>query len=319
MSFVRQMEKAEIADVNHLLSRAFTQGRIDDGYHQTHIPLCRPLFLEMYQEECPEGCLVISERDRILGVSFNHIWGKTGWIGPLAVDPDFHLSGIGKKITTESIQFLKYNGCTTIGLETNPRSARNIGFYGRLGFVTGPLTADMIRAVPINADNHTQPLKIIFYSECSDSDQGVFCDIVKKLVAPNAANIDYVPLINSLTNFGFGDSVLFMNGSVPVAYCSFQTRSTSIEEEHYVLRIVAFAANPQTPLSYFEHFFAALESIARNRELDQLLLRLSLDNTALYHLFLEMKFKIIHTDQRMTLKDFPERLNKNAIYFNRWV
>jgi len=303
-----------------MMSRAFTRGRKENGYENTHIPLCKHQFLEMYLEECPDGCFVIQESNRIIAASFCHVWGKTGWIGPLAVDPGKQLSGLGKRIMHDSIQFLKKAGCTTIGLETNPRSNRNLGFYGKLGFVFSTLTADMIRQINNNPENKVEsPFKIIFYSECSNANQELFCRLVQKLSNSVIPDISFSPLIHSLTNFNFGDSILFLQESSPVAYTSFQTLSTSIEEDNYILRNIAFVAHPNVPDTYFKYFLAILEDIAANRDLDQLLLRIQLNNSKLFHMLLDMNYKIIHTDQRMTMQRYQEKSIANAFYFSRWV
>ncbi|MBN2413606.1 GNAT family N-acetyltransferase [candidate division KSB1 bacterium] len=314
------MQNRDLHQVNLMMSKAFTRGRKEDGYENTHIPLCKHQFLEMYLEERPDGCFVIEESGRIVAASFSHVWGKTGWIGPLAVDPEKHLSGLGKRIMYDSIQFLKDAGCTTIGLETNPRSNRNLGFYGKLGFVTSTLTADMIRQVNYNPDDKMQvPFKVIFYSECSDTNQELFCQLVQELTNSVTPNISFTPLIHSLANYNFGDSVLFLYQSSPAAYTSFQTLSTSTEEENYILRNIAFVAHPQIPDSFFKHFLTALDSIAANRDLDQLLLRIQLNNSKFFHMLLDLNFKIIHTDQRMTMKGYQEQTTNDALYCSRWV
>ena len=319
MHKIRQLEKYEIPQVNHILSRAFTQGRKDDGYQNIHIPLCHPRFLEMYLDETPEGCLVITDDEHLLGVSFSHVWGKTGWIGPLAISPDFHLSGMGTRIMAETVNYLKYCGCTTIGLETNPRSMRNIAFYGKLGFQAQSLTADFIRPVPLQPDDSDQPFKLIFFSECNETDQAIFLKLVNKLVSPLVSNVKFDPLIRGLTNYNFGDSILFINQNNPLAYCSFQTKSTAIEEEHYILRTISFAGHPDLDREILQFMIAALESIARNRELDQLLFRVPFTNQKFVNLFLNTGFRIIHTDQRMTLANYPEIVAPGALYFSRWV
>jgi len=314
------MQNRDIQQINLMMTRAFARGRKEDGYENTHIPLCKQQFLEMYLEECPEGCFVIEEAGRIIAASFSHVWGRTGWIGPLAVDPDNHLSGLGKRIMYDSIQFLKDSGCTTIGLETNPRSNRNLGFYGKLGFEVSSLTADMIRQANNDPDGHLQtPFKVIFYSECSNSNQELFCRLVQEFIKDVIPDTSFTPLIRSLANYNFGDSVLFLHDSSPVAYTSFQTLSTSTEEDNYILRNIAFVAHPKLPSKYFGLLLTALDSIAANRDLDQLLLRIQLSNSKLFHMLLNMNFKIIHTDQRMTMKGYREKTKTDALFFSRWV
>ncbi|HPG40529.1 MAG TPA: GNAT family N-acetyltransferase [bacterium] len=318
--FTKRMLLQDIPQVNQLLSRAFTQGRKDDGFEYTHIPLCRQQFLEMYREECPDGCFVLQNSSQIVAAAFCHIWGQTGWIGPLAVEPDKHSGGLGKHLLMECLHFLKESGCTTIGLETNPRSNRNIGFYCKAGFVPDTLTADLIRRVHYDPDDKlASPFKIIFFSECSSDDQKEFCRVVFKLTQKITPNVDYSSLIHSLANFNFGESILLFHNTTPVAYCSYQTLSTSVEEDNYILRNIIFLAHPDVPVDYFGHFITVLDSIAANRDLDQLLFRVQLANNLVIRRMLEMNFKVIHTDQRMVLQDYPDKSRPNSLLLSRWV
>ncbi len=318
--FSKKMRLEDIHQVNLMLSRAFSQGRKDDGFEYTHIPLCRQQFLEMYLEECPDGCFILQNLSQILAAAFCHRWGQTGWIGPLAVEPENHLKGLGKLILMECVKFLKNSGCTTIGLETNPRSNRNVGFYYKTGFVPDTLTADLIRQVRYDPnDKLASPFKIIFFSECSMEDQKDFCKIALKLSQKITPNIDYTPLIHSLANYNFGESILLFHNSSPVAYCSFQTLSTSVEEDNYILRNIVFLAHPEVPKEYLTHFITILDSIAANRGLEQLLFRVQLTNSVVVRQMLAINFKVIHTDQRMVLLDSPDKSRPNSLLLSRWV
>ena len=60
----------------------------------------------------------------IIGLSFSHTWGSTGWVGPLSVLPSYQAKGVGKELLKHSLRYLEDQGCVDIGLETMPENAR---------------------------------------------------------------------------------------------------------------------------------------------------------------------------------------------------
>lgn len=316
----RNMEKADLHRINMILSRAFTQGRIDDGFQQTQVPMCRYGFLEMYFDDAPRGCFVAEDGGQLVGASFSHVWGKTGWIGPLAVSPEKHLLGIGKILTMKSIEFIKSAGCRIIGLETNPISNRNLGFYSKLGFVPSTLMLDMMRRVSQNPEQRlSENHQIIFYSKCSPSNKDRFLSWVSQLTQSVAAQIDYGTLIRNITEYGYGDSVLFVRMNTPIIYMTIQTQPTSAEEHNSILRVIAFVAHPKIPELYFDFMLQDLDILASDKDLNQVLFRLPGTCYRALRLFLQHNFRIIHSDQRMVLNGYEEATDCNLFHFNRWV
>ena len=320
MSNLRPMLKEDLDRVNMLLSKAFTQARQDEGYHLTHVPMCRLEFLEMYQAECPKGCFVIEEGGVIQAASFCHLWGQTGWIGPLAVTPDKHLLGYGKEITRRAVSFLTDSGCTIIGLETSPRSYRNLGFYGKLGFSPQSLIVDLTRRVTTGSGMESLSGDgMQLHSDIPEPRRAAFCTRVRQLVQRIAPGLDYTPLIRSVSSFSYGDSMLFFRHGVPVAYCTVQSMATSAEEKHAILRVVAFLAHPKTPAPYFPILVSALEKLAHQRGAEQLLFRVPARRFRALSQLLDLNYRIIHTDLRMTLDGYGESDDPDLYHFNRWV
>ena len=59
---LRQMQKEDLQEVNLLLSKAFTHARIQQGYREARVPLCRKEFLELYFAANSSGCFVIEKK-----------------------------------------------------------------------------------------------------------------------------------------------------------------------------------------------------------------------------------------------------------------
>ncbi len=98
-----------------------------------------PLFLEKYLELSSAGCLVATNRtgrsgnNKICGFVFSHINGPVGWLGLLAVHPDFQKQTIGKTLFLEALNFI-CSGTETFGLQLPSDSAELSAFLIKSGF-----------------------------------------------------------------------------------------------------------------------------------------------------------------------------------------
>ncbi len=314
------MRQNDLQQVNGIISRAFTQGRIDDGYAYTKVPMCQPGFIEMYYAQGPQGCFVVEETGQIRGAAFCHLWGRTGWIGPLAIVPEKHHLGIGKKLASHAAQYLKSVGCTTIGLETNPRSNRNLGFYGKIGFVPSLLSIDMIRPVSALAvEENVSPHSIIFYSRLSNAEKEEFHLHVWSLTQAAAPGVDYTNLIKLYDKYRQGETLLFMRKNTPIAVAILQTKPSLVDEQNALMRIVVFIAHAKTPDVYFPYFLADFLIFARDNKLDRILVRVPMYSHRAFKMLLNNNYRVANSDLRMTLEGYPEKNNPKVIHLNRWV
>lgn len=313
------MRESDLQQVNGLISRAFTQGRIDDGYAHSDVPMCRTEFISMYLSQCPEGCFVYLENGQIRGAAFCHVWGQTGWFGPLAVAPERHLMGIGKRLVAACIDHLQRVGCTTIGLETNPRSSRNLGFYGRFGFMPTALAVDMIRSVPtapVSSDR--LPHQTFYYSRLSDNDRREFRLHVWNLMQTVDRSADYSGLVEAVQRFKLGESLLSIRNNTPIGFAVLQTHPTLVDEHNNFMRLIAFAAHPKTPDAYLPYFFTDWLALAQAKALDRILLRVPVYHPRLFKLLLANQYRVVNSDVRLTLEGYGES-RPSPLHINRWV
>lgn len=87
--------------------------------------------ISRYLEWDPKGCFVAERNAQIVGHVFSTNYGKTGWIGLLIAHPNHRGQGIGTKLMTTAMNYLKDLGVETIRLEAVPEA---ITLYQRLGF-----------------------------------------------------------------------------------------------------------------------------------------------------------------------------------------
>ncbi len=313
---LRHMVESDLHVVSALLVDAFTQGRVDDGYQRIYVPPCKIEFLQMYFNEAPKGAFVIEENGRLVAASFTHVWGKTGWIGPLAVSSSRHERGLGGQIMVRTVDYLKKAGCTTIGLETNPRSNRNLGFYGKLGFIPTHLTVDLIRDISQWTRSSTE-YRLRYFSQGSAAEKRRFLVLVKELTRKATSSVDYSTLILNTELFSFGDTVLLLKEDRPVGFSVLHTQTVSDEEQPNIAKIVVLFLLPQG-YADFKKIIREIETILRKDFFEKLLIRVPLTHPRIFQTLLRDGFRVINTDVRMTLEGYGEDVNSRFINLNRW-
>ena len=161
---------SEIPALNSVFSEAFTERYRKDGMVGVRVPHLNPAVWKFAITDAEDGAMIWrNARDGIAAFNMVHRSGVEGWMGPLAVHPDFQGQGIGKTIVSTGVEWLKKSGAKVIGLETMPRTMDNVGFYSALGFSPGHLTVTVtleaarggLQAVGISALNpHERELAI---------------------------------------------------------------------------------------------------------------------------------------------------------------
>src|SRR5512134_2529 len=151
------MRLTDIDAVNRVFSDAFTERYRRDGMVGVRVPQLNPAIWRYAIEDARDGAMLWrDEHDEVIAFNVAHHSGVEGWMGPLAVRPEWQGTGLGKAIVSEGIARLKANRARVIGLETMPRTMDNIGFYSSLGFLPGRLTVTL--TIEASQDDRTVPL-----------------------------------------------------------------------------------------------------------------------------------------------------------------
>jgi GNAT superfamily N-acetyltransferase len=79
----------------------------------------------------PQGCFVLFDGLKRVGLATCIGYGKVGWFGNLIVQEDYRHRGAGSALVTHAVGYLHDKGVQTIGLYAYPHL---IQFYGGLGF-----------------------------------------------------------------------------------------------------------------------------------------------------------------------------------------
>ncbi|MGH3157714.1 MAG: GNAT family N-acetyltransferase, partial [Streptosporangiaceae bacterium] len=116
---LRSATGADMTDVHAVVTRSGLRSGRD------------PAALEFYRTS-PGGQLIMAcQGDRVTGVSCAVSFGRTGWIGNVAVDPDARGRGLGTAVSAAALDALRAAGAATVLL-----TATDLGrpIYERLGF-----------------------------------------------------------------------------------------------------------------------------------------------------------------------------------------
>jgi predicted N-acetyltransferase YhbS len=79
----------------------------------------------------PQGCFVVYDGAKRVGIATCISYGKVGWFGNLIVKEEYRSRGAGSLLVKHAIDYLHGRSVETIGLYAYPQLAR---FYGNLGF-----------------------------------------------------------------------------------------------------------------------------------------------------------------------------------------
>lgn len=119
---IRQIQEADLPRVNELYVEAFGVSP----------PPPIEYVANMWHTE-PEGCLVATLADEIVGYAFSHRSGRLGYIGNLAVHASQRGEGYGKALTIAARDHLAAR-CDVVGLAVDANNGRNLGLYAACGF-----------------------------------------------------------------------------------------------------------------------------------------------------------------------------------------
>jgi GNAT superfamily N-acetyltransferase len=79
----------------------------------------------------PDGCFVLFDDSKRIGIAACNSYGKVGWFGNLIVKEEYRGKGAGSQLVKHALDYLHAKGVATIGLYAYPNLVQ---FYSNLGF-----------------------------------------------------------------------------------------------------------------------------------------------------------------------------------------
>ena len=193
-----------------------------------------------YLRSDPEGAFVASDDYAgAVGVIFSHVWGATGWVGPLSVLPVYQSRGLGKDLLKRSLTYLEDMGCVDIGLETMAENALNLGLYFRVGL--RPECLVLVLAKSLEEEGlQEEPVGGVAVERFSESSvQERLKSEMRRISKALRLGLDYTKEIELTQEFDFGDTIVASARNRVVGFCVVQTKSKRKNEPGATARIVA--------------------------------------------------------------------------------
>lgn len=304
----RRLAREDIGPLNQLFADAFSDRYRRDGLAGVRVPPLNPVIWRYAIDDAGEGAMCWEDVDgRLVAFNVAHQSGTEGWMGPLAVRPEWQGTGLGKQIVMQGVDFLRSRGCTVIGLETMPRTMDNIGFYSRLGFVPARLT--------VTFTFEAKPSRCSLLSRLGAAETDAVLQSCARLVQRLQPGVDFTREIQLTRKLGIGDTVL-LHGADGVEGFALCHEAALIEgrprEEVRVLKLVVGDLALLTPL------LEAVGGYARDAGTVRAAVRAQGDYTDAYQLLVAAGARVRWTDLRMTLAGSAEVIPARGAVFSNW-
>ncbi len=305
---VRALRHDDIGPLNVLFSDAFSDRYRRDGLAGVRVPPLNPRIWRYAIDDAGDGAMCwVDADDRLVAFNVAHQSGIEGWMGPLAVRPEWQSTGLGRKIVTRGIEFLRARGCTVIGLETMPRTMDNIGFYSRLGFVPARMT--------ITLTLEAQRGRCALLSQLGAGDTDAALQACARLVERLQPGVDFTRELRLTRELGVGDTVLLFghDGVEGFALCHEAPLIEGRAKDE--LRVLKLAVSDITMLA---PLMAAVGAYTRDCSLPRAAVRVQGDYHDAYRYLVAAGARVRWTDLRMTMAGNEERVPARGIVLSNW-
>ena len=300
----------EIGALNQVFSDAFTERYRRDGMVGVRVPfLHQPIWRYAIEDAAGGAMLWRGERGEIAAFNIAHCSGIEGWMGPLAVRPEYQGSGSGKEIVRAGIEWLRGQGAMTIGLETMPRTMDNIGFYSALGFEPGRLTLTLT----LDAAAGERPPTLLGRLSSADYDDQLAESTA--LVQSLIPGYDFCRELRLTNDLALGDTVLLHEGDRLVGYALCHTVPLVEGRAREELRVLKLVVADEERI---DAMIRALTDYARRSGTRRVALRVQGEYLALYQRLIAMGGRVRWTDLRMTATGYPEARAARGVVLSNW-
>jgi GNAT superfamily N-acetyltransferase len=301
----------EIPALNAVFSEAFTERYRRDGMVGVRVPHLNPAVWKFAITDAEDGAMIWrNARDGIAAFNMVHRSGVEGWMGPLAVHPDYQSQGVGKMIVSSGVEWLKKAGAKVIGLETMPRTMDNVGFYSSLGFTPGYLT------VTVTLEAARAGIQATAMSSLNPHERELALRQCRALVEQLTPGYDYTREIVLTAQHQLGDTLFVRKGNdvLSFAVChSVPLVEGRVTDEMRVLKMVARSE------ADFDQLVTQLCAHARVKSARRVAIRVQGQYGDIYRRLVARGARVRWTDLRMSLHEYAElRPANGGIVLSNW-
>jgi GNAT superfamily N-acetyltransferase len=309
-----RIHDTDIPLLNAVFSDAFTDRYRKDGMAGVRVPYLNPSVWRFAIADAQEGAMLWrDDRGNIAAFNVTHLSGSEGWMGPLAVHPDFQSHGLGKTIVTTGVEWLKRQNASVIGLETMPRTMDNIGFYSSLGMLPGYLTL----TVTVDAAYSPQPVhaRAVRLGGLQSADLDSALEQCRALTGSLLPGYDFSREMQLTEELALGDTLLVMSGDDVVAFAvahSVPLVEGRVREELRVLKLVARDGDE------FDYLVTVLADHARRSGTRRVAIRVQGHYGEAYRKLISRGARVRWTDLRMSADGYAEKRAERGVVFSYW-
>jgi GNAT superfamily N-acetyltransferase len=301
----------DIPELNEVFSDAFTERYRRDGMVGVRVPALNPQIWRYAIEDALDGAMLWrGERGEVVAFNIAHRSGVEGWMGPLAVRPEWQGHGLGKEVVRAGVEWLRRQGCTVIGLETMPRTMDNIGFYAGLGFDPGRLT------LTVTLDAAADARAPVLLGRLAPADRDDALAACRALVAAQLPGYDFTRELALTEHLALGDTVLLHDAGGALAGFALCHTVPLVEgrvrEELRVLKLAA-AHDEALPL-----LARAVADLARRSGTRRAAIRVQGEYPDAFRALMALRGRVRWTDLRMSLAGFAEPRAAAGVMLSNW-
>ena len=309
-----RIQDSDIPLLNAVFSDAFTDRYRKDGMAGVRVPYLNPSVWRFAIADARDGAMLWrDDRGNIAAFNVTHLSGAEGWMGPLAVHPDFQSHGLGKTIVNTGIEWLKRQNARVIGLETMPRTMDNIGFYSSLGMLPGYLTLTVTLEAAYASP--TTQSRVVRVGTILPADIDPILDLCRDLSGSLLTGYDFTREIRLTEELSLGDTLVLMRNEEVRGFAvahSVPLVEGRVREELRVLKLVAREDED------FDCLVTVLADHARRSGTRRVALRMQGQYSEAYRRLIARGARVRWTDLRMSAEGYVEKRPERGIVLSNW-
>jgi ribosomal protein S18 acetylase RimI-like enzyme len=222
-----------------------------------------------YLHSDPGGAFVATDEALgVVGASFSHVWGATGWVGPISVLPSYQARGMGKDLLKSCLRYLEDQGCVDIGLETMPENATNLGMYLKVGLRPEALVLIFAKVLEID-ELQEEPVGDVTIQRHSESSMQMRLESeIRRISGAVRPGLDYSKQARLTEDFSLGDTIVASSKGKVLGFSTVHTRPRREGMRGGAVR--ALAVDPATDEDVLEPLLASSELLAADAGCNEL-------------------------------------------------
>ena len=299
MSHIRTMQEEDLDQVIEIEAAAFGAWYRQVYGEESGIPQRKRTNVRSCLIKDPAGCFVAQEDDQLAGFIFSRTWGSVGWFGTFSVLPEWQGKGIGKRLITASLGYLRQRPGRMIGLSTMPESPYNLGLYLKRGFQMRYLTLFLRKSLKESPDSSRE---LLYWSQATPACQARWLANLREASERLYPGLDYSKEIEVTAQYGQGETVILTEGGQAVGMAVvWLTSGRQGLEANYGNTQVLLLDPSHTDADQFRTLLMGAEAMVQARGLEEIIVPVNTQHTwALEHL-LHWDYRVERAMLRMVL------------------